>query len=486
MGLAQSSESRSESSENHHKNKLKSYKRTMSKHRTRVEATKGSYRSASKWKFYLVNLLSSEPATPIANWDHFKEGLLKFIEEDHENNISWIADLQSTSLGFRTYQSQLSAREEAPVVDFTKYDNEEMVATEIENETLPVPKTAHRTASKYENSPALSQFAPRNPNNASFLNYSPEESVISRPRFDFVSPKSMAASRFMSMVQNERSIKQDFKTNLGRQLKNGTHIIFRLIREFHRIFDNQFTSLHKNLDLEDIITEKDEATVNAIPLLIKHFANILRDFTGWLYKDLISQLAYGLDQEDVHPELVIENIIYEILLGSSNLMVNKLAYLIIKLKNKANLEKIKRVMLKMQNEDLKNYDECLLNSIFLLNNSQKPYERAIRRVLEMKNKADPYAKFDLVLSLEEDLLATLGEYYQDDPATIQKIRNQFSMDIKIPVIIYCIVKSQNENVLVDRLFIDEYIQPEYLEITPAFSAFSSCIDYLLLEVEKDQ
>ena len=361
-----------------------------------------------------------------------------------------------------------------------------MIATEIDHESLPtLPKSAQRTASKFENSPTLSQFARKNPNNGSFLNYTPDESVVSRPRYDYISPKSMMASRFMSVMQNERSVKQDFKTNIGKQLKNGTHIVFRLVREFHRVFDNLFTSLYKTLEIEEIITKKDEPVVNAIPLLIKHFASLLRDFTSWLYRELILQLANGLDQEDVHADLVIENIIYEILLGNSNFTIYKLSTLVIKLRNKPSLEKLKRIMEKMQNEELKNYDECLSSSIFILSNSQKPYEKAIRRLLDMKNRMDPYSKYDHILALDEDLLSTLCEYYQDDQATIQKIRNQFSMDIKIPLIIYCIVKSQNESLLIDKLFIDEYIQSDYLEITPAFSAFASCLDYLLLEVEKD-
>ena len=403
--------------------------------------------------------------------------MTKYIELKSGDNVSWIADLQSTTLGYRTYQSQHCAREEAPVLDIDKYEAGEMVMSEIE------PPAMLRSVSKFEGSPnphTLSVFA-RPQMNRSCVNLSPEESVISRLRSGYISPKSMAASRFMSVVQTERTVKQDLKENLSNQINSSAHIVYRLIKEFEKTFENVFGSLLGKVDQEGAC-EEDEFAVCAIQTLIRHFMTVLREFTIWIYQDLIKKLAMGLDQEDVNAGLVIEGLLFEILLGNANSSTTRLTHWAMKMKNRGELDKMKKIQEKMKDDEFKSYDECLPSSLYLLEGLKNPYEKAVNKLREISLKTNPYTKYEMILQLEEDLLASVCEYYEGNYDVIQKLRSDFSMDVKIPILVYCIVQSQSENLLLDKIFVEQLIPAEYLDATPAFSMFSSCIDYLLIEI----
>jgi len=476
MGASHSGEVGSH--ENPHSAKLRSYKRSMDKCR-KLQAKKAITRPTQKWKSHLISLLSTPESSSIAYWNLFQKPLIKYIELKSENNVSWLADLQSTSLGYVTYQSQQVTREEAPVLDIDKYERGEMVMSEVEPSTI-VPVMV-RSVSKFEGTGHnLSVFA-RPPFNKSCVNMSPEESILSRARSGYISPKAMAASRFMSVVQTERSVKQDLKENLSNQINNPTHIIYRLIKEFEKTFESVFGSLLSKVDQEGA-SQDDEFAVCSIQALIKHFMNILREFTIWIYEDLIKRLAMGLDQEDVNAGLVIEGLLFELLLGDASCSTTKLTNWAMKMKNREDFDKFKKVQEMMKDDELKSYDECLQKSIFMLEGSKNPYEKAVNKLREIQTKTNPYKKYELILTLEEDLLASVCEHYEGNYDVIQKLRSDFSMDVKIPILVYCVVQSQCESLMLDKLLVEQLVSADYLDTTPAFSMFASCIDYLLYEV----
>ena len=116
---------------------------------------------------------------------------------------------------------------------------------------------------------------------------------------------------------------------------------------------------------------------------------------------------------------------------------------------------------------------------------RKCHIRKLSRNCErIQKEVNPYDKYELIASLDEEMNLCVEDYYKEEGKVLEKARGSFGTDLKIPILEFCLAKSLNRNLIIDRIMIQEFVQPCYLDYTPHFIIFAGCIDQILQEDER--
>ena len=295
------------------------------------------------------------------------------------------------------------------------------------------------------------------------------------------SPEQIKTSQLFNSFQAKPPAKLELRKALVSQFESQNHFINGLVRIFKSTSEGLFAHYISDLCPEKYTKEHEEVYNSAVGIL-KRFVNITTKFIYWIYEDLILPLEDELDLEDLTPGYVIESALYDLLFKPPHTTLEDLIKHLMSIRYNEETEKLQDVLLRMKPQTLENYDGIFESSRdFLLNDSSRPYSEVIKTIKDLHQISNPYLKFEATKALEDEMWNCIQNHYRErnDNQYLQKLKQSFGMDTRIPIALYCVVQSQSEHLIVARHFIEEFVRPNTLSISLGFTTFKSSIDLLL-------
>lgn len=290
-------------------------------------------------------------------------------------------------------------------------------------------------------------------------------------------------SAILSNCESQRPATHELKLNLRNQINNPKHIVHELAQEFRMHFDKIFGPYIPPLQKGDIMKQQADKLYNAAKSLIKHFIKVIKEFVIWVYGSLMEHFISGLSQEDFNLHALVEDLIYEMLFIDSNSGTYQLVFTILKRKCASDIQKFQQSIEKMSELSLEDYDKNMTASPLLLQGTKPMYGRVVRRLRKMRKVTSPYQKYEEIILLDQAIISCINDYYKEDNEQIKKAEESLGRDAKANIFSYCMVQSKNKNLVIDRAFIEEFVEPNCLGATPHFPGFCSSVGYILTNCE---
>jgi len=309
----------------------------------------------------------------------------------------------------------------------------------------------------------------------------PQADIIN---LSILSPKLPAKSRVQCSFELKPSSKQDLKNHFLKQIDKSAKFISDLVKQFIAIHRQIFEQQVFTLVQEDQYTEKHKEVYSSLILTIKYFASVLANFLHWICEEMFAQYKEELDQEFINPLYFIDTIVYELIFKGSKNPLKDMIFSLLRLKYKHKLTAFAGILTKLKSTPLPSYDnEVLKSSIdFLLPLSAQPYSQVTQKLNSIHQEISPFSKLEAVNSLfEEEMWDCVKQYYKDAQNSSQlliKLKNLFGMEIRFPIMMYCMVQTQNENLIIEQKFMKEFVDSGFLSLSIAYTSFKSGFDQL--------
>ena len=263
------------------------------------------------------------------------------------------------------------------------------------------------------------------------------------------------------------------------------HLIHTLVRHFQEKFSKRyFIELLKLGSTEDL--EEVKRTYEQVCFIVKCFVKLINKFIFQVYQKYVKKMHTALNKESYEVEWIIDSIVYEALFSQIDSNLSKLTFGLFRKIHAHRVQKLKNIIEEKKSVRLED-DENLVEKYFpfLMEKNSDPYKEVINKISELKLHGNPYKKFEIILSLERQILTCAREYYTNNTETQKYLQNNFEMDVKFPIMIYCVLKSQNEEVVIDNAFVEEFVDKECLDYRQDFKAFMGVVSVFLLGEYED-
>jgi len=174
----------------------------------------------------------------------------------------------------------------------------------------------------------------------------------------------------------------------------------------------------------------------------------------------------------------VESVVYALLFKNKNSTLNKLLVLLLQIEHEGKIQTLTNSFQQKKSFDLTHEDILAKKyQAFLLEQKDSPYHKVIKKIESLKDYEDPYSKFEIILSLEDEILKSAKEFYEDDKNIKAKLEENWNIEVKLPILVYCILKSENQDVIKDSLLIKEFVIERYWnEKIQNFKIFEVSID----------
>jgi len=417
-----------------------------------------------KWQQILTEVLASEGFQELQFWNEIRTALEAFSSDyKEEQEEEWFVTKKSTYMTLPTfYGSNLSVPDESYILNTDKASHEKFTSfrfslsnsSEIDSTSLPTSGQQHKQA---------------------------QSGVVST-----LSPLLKPNSKLHSSLQGKPQTKSELRESFRRKIEDQNPFVLGLINTFVAVCKgiyqkqkgtlqgNTFTPLHEDLYSNLVST-------------VKCFVGAITNFLCQIYEDKIPHLDTELGYEDLSPFSLIESVVYEfVFLKTDTYLKDEISYFL-RLKYADDIKKFREVFEKRKNEKLESYDhEVLQNSRhYLLESSQIPYGDSIQSLKSLLSLSNPYSMYELLnFVLEDELWSCIYDTYKDREDSIEllrKLKGSFGMEIRLPIMIYCVVQSQCEDFVIARRFVEEFIEPQILDASIGFTTFQGCIDHLIYD-----
>jgi len=432
---------------------IRDYNQTISSYKIQQLQSSKSHKIL-KWRKELKKQLSQSKAD-IPHWATFRQAISDYIESSAaEANVEWIINVKLISFSLPSYS--------------TKFIHQQPM------------QQSPRQADKTEDVFILSEISPQRETKLQYTITTQVDplSAAEHPR-DHDSSRYFKAPKLSKSCPNSKlSAKEELRKIISSQITNSKHIVNQLIYVFHHKFEELFIERYNNLDISKY-TDRDEKTYRTIIDLIKSFVRVLRKFLLWVYEELIEQFKLVLKLEDLSPGYILEYEIYNVLFSYNSSLMYKLLIALIKMKNSSTYNSLLKKFQVKKAQKLTEYDAHLkASTLFVMDDVAQPYTEVTTMLAKLCNQTNPYKKFETILSLEAEMLKSL-ERYHTELNLRQKLQKNFGMDMKFPILQFCIVNSGNTNLIADRILIEEFVNQNYLSNVQNFVTFSTCLDFLI-------
>ena len=292
------------------------------------------------------------------------------------------------------------------------------------------------------------------------------------------SKKQTIRSQLILPSTKKEYAREDLKEKLSVQVNNPNHIINGLLKVFHKKFDEVFMGcIYSKNNIE--WTLDDEEIYARIIKLIKRTIEVARRFIEWVYEELIIKFKDIVNDQDLNPSFIVESVLYQLLFDDRNSNMNKLLGDLLTRKYASKIQRLEQKIIETDSKELKHYDESLQKApLFLLEKDPQPYKRVIDFLQNIKAHRSPYDNCEYILALDREILKCVLEYHTNTQDTKEGVLEEFGMDIKTPLVLYCILKSRNLELIISKAFIEEFVDCKNLGGRQDFVAFLSYIDFL--------
>jgi len=277
-------------------------------------------------------------------------------------------------------------------------------------------------------------------------------------------------------------IREELRTILLILIKLGNRTLKELFHEFHDIFRKCF---EEEIQLLEIMSDSErESILNEAIATIKSFAKIAHTFLKWTYQDILDHYSPKLRNEEdglFTPNYIINSIIYRLLFKNKKAPLNVFLDLLLNRQYFPERAEFHNAIEDLQNIELQKEGYVTPNFAIPSTLAEPlPYERTIQKIRDLKDCFDPYSKFELIVSLESSLFKSVRDYHQGNFEKERKIRQQWESDVKLPLLVYCIIKSKNVASFIDTKFIESFVGRRYWDVkTPNFIRFEIATNAIL-------
>jgi len=457
-----------------------------------------------EWKEYLIDKVKFKDSSDSLAWEPFEEGLIKYIKlKDDSHEVGWIISAQYVSQTSANYSAQFKLRKQ--MIRVVKQANrkgqlQKSSSAQLDNFPMSTLNTctslSHIPSLLFQNQTQIHQREDLNKYNTSIIDEIqeknkltmiplPQESPKSCPNgkqsespTNTNSPQSVERNRLFSDLKKNVSAQTEFKKNLLRLLRPQDHILHGLIREFLAIFERAFKPYLSFQHTEH--NQQYESLYVTIKRVVQRFTGVLENFLCWIYKDLIQNFTYGLTYEETEPKYFIQEMINELLFQDTESSLLKALLALIYIKHKKERTALRATLAQRQNDDPSSYDENLDGSYLAgLKNEQKPFSKVVSTLQKLKTVRSPFTKFQLIQRIEDEMKRYLIKNRTESFQDLQKLINNFGYDVKMPIWMYCFVQAQDEELIVHKVFIEEFVDSKTVSNSTSFLAFEGCIHHLM-------
>ncbi len=381
----------------------------------------------------------TESKKGVHHWNTFKQTISDYIESSAaEANVEWIINVKLISFALPSYSTQF-IHQQQPMQSSRQHDRsqEVLLFSDIQRENkLQYTITTQLDPMSAADQPTRYQYSWR------------------------AAPSDKPTKTLSKSCPNSKklSAKDELKKIISSQINNSKHIVNQLVYVFHHKFEEIFTEKMNNLDISKY-SEENEVTYRNIIDLVKCFVRLLKKFLLWVYKEPVEQFKKVLKHEDLSPEYILEYEIYNVLFSYSSSVMYKLLTTLIKMKYSNAYEKLLKKFEMKKALKLTEYDAHLkASTLFVMDKNAEPYTEVTAKLSKLCNQTNPYKKFETILSLESEMLKSLERYHKELNLR-QQLQKNFGMDMKFPILQFCIVSSRNANLIADRVLIEEFVNP---------------------------
>ena len=288
----------------------------------------------------------------------------------------------------------------------------------------------------------------------------------------------------LTSSQLQSSGNEKFRSILQKILNDKMHTVQILFTKFHIRFNNLFCKKHEQYNNASFCSHEDDAfcgdLYKCIKRIIRNFLRVTRKVVFWMYQDLISQAKRAWRDDQLSTSWVIDSILSGILFNFPGSTISKILRDLLVRKHSGSIRQLEKTLKKHysldQDEDfVQNY------SMFLLSGRQDPYHEVVLKISELSISACPYSSFEIIASLEKEILACANLHYTNDLEMSLKLADKFDREVKVSVLIYCIMTSQNANLVVNVAMVEAFVSGVYLGAKQSFSSFCGVLSFLLNE-----
>ena len=296
--------------------------------------------------------------------------------------------------------------------------------------------------------------------------------------------RSEIDSSMLTSLQFQSSGNEQFKRILQGKLKDETHTVQILLTKFHIRFNNLFCKKLKKSDNASLCSHREDNSCGdvykCVKKIIRNFLRATRKIVFWMYQDLISQAKCVWRDDQLNTSWVIDSVLSDMLFDFPGSTVSKVIQDLLFRKHFNSTGQLGKTLKKHYSLD-QDKDFIQNYPMFLLPGNQEPYHEVIQKIAELGTSSCPYSSFEIIASLEKEILACANLHYANDPEMSLKLTNKFDREVKVSVLIYCIMKSQNVNLVVDVAIIEAFVSEAYLDANQSFSSFCGVLSLVLNE-----
>jgi len=313
----------------------------------------------------------------------------------------------------------------------------------------------------------------------------PQRDVIN---LSILSPKLPVKSHMQCSFELKPSNKQDLKNHFLKQIDKSARFISDLVKQFITIHRQIFGEQVQNMSQQDESTAKHQAIYQSVTITIKYFASVLAKFLYWICEEMFIQYKEELEQDFMNPLYFIDAIVYELIFKGSKNHLKDMIFSLLRLKHREKLTTFREILAKLKETPLSSYDDEVLKSsteLLLPLSIPHPYSQVTQKIQNISQETSPFSKLEAVnVIFEEEMWDCIKQYYKDAENSSQillKLKSKFGMEARFPIMIYCVVQAQNENLIIEQKFMKEFVDAEFRSLSIAYTSFKSCFDQLLHE-----
>ena len=413
-----------------------------------------------KWRQIFTEIMASESLQDLQYWREVQTALEAYISEIKEQqDMELFVTKKSTNMTLPTfYGSNVSVPNESYIINPEKSSKGKITSF----------KLSLSDSSEIESSSIL----PRQPNEYKSVTVSN------------LSPLFKPKENFNQSLQEKPQSKAESKEMFKKKIESQNYFVLGLINTFKSTWKEIYQKQSQGLQQDSFTAQHGELYSNFVNL-IKCFVAIFTNFLSQIYEGEITQLEACLEQEDINPLYFIESVIYKLIFEKNDSNLKDELFKLLSLKYAPEVQKFKQVIEKRKHEKLESYDhEVLQNSReYLLESAPVPYIEVSKTMKTLNRYSSPYSKYELInIILEEEMWNCIYDTYKGHNNSIgllNTLKQSFGMEIRLPIMLYCIVQSQCEELVIVRRFIEEFIDPQTLDSSIGYTTFQGCIDYLI-------
>lgn len=268
---------------------------------------------------------------------------------------------------------------------------------------------------------------------------------------------------------------EELKTFLRKQFTVRDHPVRDLIQVFKEAYKVMLYKSKNARNRERTPKEDLKKIENEYILPVKRMLQLLREFTLFIYKEVITRYHKELINEDQDENIIIDQLLCQLMFDSTNSLIYQHIIRCLNYRHKQQTDYFTQLSERFKGASLGELDREF-KAKFMFLDSESPYETVIQTVHLLKKLSSPYMKRDYISTMEREMTDALRKDFLQKGKNLREIR--LETDDKFTIYVYCLMRCGYSYIVSDIAFIEEFAIPS--ETNQAYVRFKGCLmDYVL-------